>query len=70
MYFVIIDLPQLNTRLHNCDSQSRSDTLERWLDRNGFRPTDNGWMASDEALNSLSCSEILACESMTSGASA
>lgn len=62
MYFVIIDLAQLNTRLCNCESARQSTTLSDWLDRNGFRPNGDGWMADDDALRCLSCSEILSCE--------
>ena len=60
MYFVIIDLDQLHTRLCNSPTEKRAvPKLQDWLDNQGFRPSKDGFIASDDAINSLSCSEIL-----------
>jgi hypothetical protein len=62
MYFVKIDTLQLQTRLWNCDGFC---DVKAWLAQRGFEPTEGGWIASADAMNCLSCSEILYSESAT-----
>lgn len=58
MYYVVIDISQLYTRLCNSMAGHAVD-LENWLQRRGFVQTNEGFYGSAEAMNCLSCSEIL-----------
>ncbi|HEX8322607.1 MAG TPA: hypothetical protein VF595_01725 [Tepidisphaeraceae bacterium] len=58
MYFVIIDLQQLYTRLCNSAGNRPVDT-EQWLGDNQFIRTHEGWLGSADSMNCLSCSEIV-----------
>jgi hypothetical protein len=58
MYFVVVDLNQLHTRL--CNSTGNHDVvLDHWLAAQGFRASENGWIAPSDGINSLSCTEIV-----------
>ena len=58
VYFVVIDLQQLYTRLFNSGAAGILDA-EGWLAAQDFKPVDGGWIGSAASMNSLSCSEIL-----------
>ena len=58
MYFVMIDLRQLHTRLYNC-GQDRPVDVFRWLAEHDFVRADDGWLASADGMNCLSCSEMI-----------
>ena len=58
MYFVRIDLHQLNTRLMY-SSHLHAVDVSKWLSDQGFFATTDGWCGSADSMNSLSCSEIL-----------
>ncbi|MDB5328758.1 MAG: hypothetical protein JWM57_4327 [Phycisphaerales bacterium] len=58
MYFVVIDLNQLWTRIQN---STRADFLDlyQWLEDRQFVRSADGWLASADSMNLLSCSEIV-----------
>lgn len=68
MQFVIIDIEQLHTRLVN-STGNHDVQLEAWLEANGFRSSDSGFIASNESISSLSCSEIISAEALDAYAS-
>lgn len=58
MYFVVIDLNQLRTRIQN---STRVDFVnpQHWLEDRQFVRSAEGWLASADSMNLLSCSEIV-----------
>jgi hypothetical protein len=43
--------------------------LDAWLEANGFRSSDAGFIASNESISTLSCSEIISAEALDAAAS-